>query len=161
VTALEQTGNIEDALAWLADPNHKITRRKKVSGESEDSKLMGLAKISCSILELPSNHLTSKVLLQLDNSIYVVGFDPKTFSKKYVQKTEKGFMNLSNFEYGAVLGEISGDFINNGLNHGSLTLLDKISFNNQETEKSILSLFRDSNGIFLAYRDENQSIFRS
>lgn len=30
VTALEQTGNIEDALAWLADPNHKITRRKKV-----------------------------------------------------------------------------------------------------------------------------------
>lgn len=87
VTALEQTGNIEDALAWLADPNHKLLRKKKVEGECEDNKLLGLSKISCSILELPTTHLTSKLLLQVDNSIYLIGFDPRTLGQKYVQKT--------------------------------------------------------------------------
>jgi len=43
------------------------------------------------------------VLVQLDNTVYAIGFDPRTFSNKYIQKTEKGFMNMSNFEYGTSL----------------------------------------------------------
>lgn len=33
VTALEQCDNVEDALAWLADPAHKVIRKRKTHSE--------------------------------------------------------------------------------------------------------------------------------
>lgn len=55
------------------------------------------------MLELPKNNLISRVLLQINNTVYMFGFDPITFMKRYVQRTEKGFMNLSNYEFGMSL----------------------------------------------------------
>jgi hypothetical protein len=60
-------------------------------------------KINCSIIELHHSYLISKILLQLHNSVYVIGFNPHTFASRYVEKTDKGFFSLSNFEYGANL----------------------------------------------------------
>lgn len=78
------------------------------------------------MLELPEKNIVSKLLLLLNNSLYVIGFDPQTVANSYVLKVEKGFLNLSNFEYGVSLCEINSSHVHKGCNHNSLVILDEL-----------------------------------
>ena len=51
------------------------------------------------MLEMIEDKQVIRLILRICNMVYIVGVDPETLTKKYLQKTEKGMINLSNFSY--------------------------------------------------------------
>ncbi len=86
----------------------------------------------------------------------MIGFNPRIFSTLYAKKTEKGFMNLSRYEYGVNLSEIDEEFIHKGINHGELSVLDQIKFTpNEITIKNpLVFLFSSKEKLYLAEKNE-------
>lgn len=54
-------------------------------------------QIQCSMMELGEEKMICRVLVVVEGVVVVVGFEPTVFCGRYVQKTEKGFMNMSTF----------------------------------------------------------------
>jgi hypothetical protein len=79
-------------------------------------------KKNISILELSSNAV-ARLLLQVDNKIFIVGLSPTSLSK-YACKTEKGFINLSTFTHENLFTNLNHKNWYSWFNHEELVILD-------------------------------------
>ena len=64
----------------------------------------------------------ARLLIQVNNAIYLVGMNPKV-AKKYVRKMEKGYICLVNFSYSMNLRDIESEHWFKG-DHPQLSLLE-------------------------------------
>lgn len=67
-----------------------------------------------------------RLLIQIDNQIYALGLSPKD-TTDFVQKTEKGVMNLSTFSHECSIKNLSYSNWYTSYNHKELHILDHYS----------------------------------
>ena len=108
---------------------------------------------------MPEKNIVSKLLLLFNSSLYVIGFNPQTVANSYVAKVEKGFLNLSNFEYGVSLSDMSSCHVHKGCNHNALVILDELEVSKNK-EAEALFLFKKNKSYFVTYQKSN-SIYES